>query len=135
MTMAAIQTALYSRLTSWPALATVPIYDHVPQDATPESNEPFPFITIGEDSHENWDTDTETGLESLLRVHVWSRHEGRLEARQIQDDIRAALNRHKLAVPGCNTVILDMESAEVQRIDDGQTYHGIQEFRLLLEEL
>lgn len=134
-TISAVQIGVFDRLDNWPGLSNIPIYDHVPQSITPESNNEFPFITIGEDSYTAPDTDTENWLEIELTVHIWSRFGGRIEAKQIQDEIRKALHRHKLDVDGANVVLCDMTSASCMRQDDGLTYHGIQDFTLILEEL
>ena len=134
MIIAAVQNAIYTRLSEYEGLTGVPIYDHVPQDVRPEDKDKFPFITIGEDSYEVADTDTENWLDVSLTVNVWSRYGGRMEAKGIQDHIRGALHRYALPVDGATTIILDMESASCLRQEDGLTYHGSQDFRLLLEE-
>ena len=131
--MAAIQDALHCRLTGFAALSAVPVYDQVPQSITPECNDGFPFITIGEDTHSMWDTDTEEGLDVVIEIHVWSRAGGRIYVKEIQDKIRDCLHLHRLDVVGCNTVIMDMESSAAHRQNDGVTFHGIQAFRLLIE--
>ncbi len=131
MILSEIQKAVFLRLSAFAGLAGIPIYDHVPQVGNSENPEKFPYITIGEDDHDGWDTDTELGFESIIRVSVWSRHPGREEARGLQDQIYAALHRHDLQVPGLNVIIFDVQSASVQRQDDGKTYHGLQEIRLL----
>jgi hypothetical protein len=135
MSYVEIQRSIYERLTSYAPLVGVPIHDHVPQPDEPEAEAfVFPYVTIGEDISDSWDTDTETGFESVLMIHVWSRHKGRLEAKGIMSNIRDALHRYALPVTGLNVLLLDCESANMHRNDDG-TYHGEMTFRLLAEEL
>lgn len=135
MTMAAVQKAVYDRLNTHPGLAGVGVYDYVPQDPRSEAESfKFPYLVIGEDLVVNWDTDAETGFEYTLTIHVWSRHKGALETKQIMDEARIALNRTQLDVLGLNVLFIDCESMSVAQRDD-TTYHGMMEFRLLAEEL
>lgn len=135
MSFLAIQKAVYERLKSYPALATVGIYDYVVQPGEPESETfDFPYVTIGDNIHDNWDTDTESGFDSTLSISVWSRHKGRKEALTIMDSIRAALHRYELSVPGLNSIFLDCETVAISRNDD-DTYHGDMDFRYLSQEV
>ena len=130
---AALQTALYARLAA--VLAPVAVYDHVPQVADPGSDVPFPYVTIGDDEAREWGTDTETGDETTITVHVWSRERGRLETKQLQDSIRDALHDYNLTVAGYATVLLLWESSLTLEDPDGVTHHGVTRFRGLFERV
>nr|WP_297388262.1 DUF3168 domain-containing protein [uncultured Roseateles sp.] len=130
---AALQTAVFTRLAA--ALAPVAVYDHVPQAVDPGSDVPFPYVTIGEDEPREWDTDTEDGFEATFTVHVWSRQLGRLQVKQLQDEIYDALHRYNLPVTGYETVLLSFESATTLQDPDGITQHGVSRFRGLFERV
>ena len=141
MSEASIQRAVFARLTTFSALTSLladgadSVYDHVPQSAKGEDNDPYPFVTIGDDTHSVWDTDDTDGLESSLTVHVWSRHRGRIEVKDIQAKVKAALHHHPLPVDGVPVVLLHFVDSSADRDPDGLTQHGVQGFRMLSEEV
>ena len=120
-----IQHAIYDALAplGWP------VYDHVPQSAA------CPYIVVGEQESAPWDTDDSTGSESLLTVHVWSEYRGRLEAKRIQQAIYSTLHRAELWVSFSAFVMIDCEFQETVTESDGLTTHGIQRFRVIIEDL
>ena len=130
-----IQRAIFDRLSSDTVLAgllTAPgVYDFVPQAAKSESDDVFPFLTIGDDTHSAYDTDEVRGFESSINVHQWSRHKGRLEAKEIQGAVFDSLEDFKLQIEGMNTVLLQWESSTVVPEPDPDTQHGVMTFRLL----
>ncbi len=130
MTRAALQTALYARLANYAPLSALAdaVYDHVPQDAA------FPYVQVGEIDGTEWDTDTSLGSDDTVTIHVWSRYRGRLETHQIQDAIYGALHRHALAVDGAHVVTVEFEFADSLLDPDGLTRHGVQRFRVLLNQ-
>lgn len=137
MTPVELQTAIHSRLTGYAALtnllATAPdgsaaIYDHVPQETD------FPYVSIGDTTSIEWDTDTSLGSEDTVTIHVWSRYRGRKETKEIQLELYNALHRHNLTISGATTVTCDWEFAESEVDTDGLTRHGITRFRLLIEQ-
>lgn len=119
-----IQAALYSAL-SGNISATV--YDHVPE------NSAFPYVVIGEDLANEWDTDTEQGFETVLTLHYWSRYRGKKEIKQLMGEVYGLLHRTDLTITGQYTVSLMWESSEILLDADGLTYHGIEDYRLISE--
>lgn len=119
-----IQAALYSAL-SGNISATV--YDHVPEDSS------FPYVVIGEDMPNQWDTDTEQGFETVLTLHFWSRYRGKKEVKELTDEVYDLLHRKSLAISGQYTVNLMWESSEILLDPDGLTYHGLADYRLISE--
>lgn len=133
----ALQSALYSALSGDIALSAlvVGVYDDVPQPVDAGDSSAFPYVTIGESVHTGWDTDTSSGDDASVTVHVWSRYSGRAETKQIQGAIYDVLHRSNLAVTGYATVSVDWEQSESFLDSDGQTRHGVQTFRILLDEV
>lgn len=128
----ALQLAVYERLTSVSGLPEV--YDHVPQQADSGSNVPFPYLTVGDDTHIPFDTDDSVGSESTITIHSWSRARGRAEVKEIQAGVRAALQRFDLDVDGFATVTVEFDFSETFMDPDTITRHGVSRFRILLDE-
>jgi hypothetical protein len=139
MSPADLQEAVYNRLVAysdltallatWPSGTTPAIYDHVPQEAA------HPYVAIGDDASAEFDTDTSTGADTTLTIHVWSRYRGRMETKEIQRELYNALHRHDLSVSGAHTVTCEWEYADSVVEEDGLTRHGVTRFRLLTEDL
>lgn len=131
----AIQQAIYSALSGdvgLTALVTA-VYDDVPQFSDTGDGANFPYVTIGEDSLNNWDTDTELGTDASITVHTWSRYKGRKEVKQIQSVIYSALHRADLTVSGYNFIGLDWTDSTSFLDTDGFTRHGVCTYRMLLQ--
>src|ERR1700744_6726135 len=60
----------------------------------------FPYIVIGDDTESDWSTATDAGSEHALVIHVWSRADGRMEAKLVADAVRDELAGAELAVTG-----------------------------------
>jgi hypothetical protein len=127
-----LQTAIYSRLVSE---LSVPVYDAVPQAVDAGDNSAFPYVTVGDDSSTEFDTDTSTGFDTDCTIHVWSRYRGRREVKQIQKAIYDALHLHDLAVTGYHTVMVLFQSADSFMDADGITRHGVSIFRIVTEDV
>ena len=150
MTMLAIQTALYDRLTDYEPLTELlasardlagdplvspAVYDHVPQPQSGRGDAWFPYVVIGEDTHNEWDTDTSEGFDTELEIHAWSRQRGRTELKEIQQAIYAALHTFPIEIEGVDTVLCHHEFAQAVLDPDGKTRHGIQRFRLITDNV
>lgn len=110
------------------------IYDFVPSAAQSGDNTLYPFITIGEDNPQEWGTDTASGAEVTVIVHIWSRSPGWNEAKQIADAVRDALHRQELTTPDKEFIDCEWENDENIRDPDGLTLHVAQQFRLTLDQ-
>jgi hypothetical protein len=110
------------------------IFDSVPQAVDSGSPAAFPYIVIGDDLHIAWDTDTDIGREVMVVINVWSRHSGRSEAKVIQGLVFDALDRALLTASGYNFVTCDITESSTELDPDGETRHGVQRFRILLQE-
>ena len=125
-----LQQAIYTRLKeSMGPSSAVGLYDHVPQDAEP------PYIVVGEDVTTPDDTDDSLGSQHALTIHTWSSYRGQSEVKGVQQAIYTALHREPLFVEGAAVVDCVIESQETFLDEDGLTRHGVQRFRVLLEEV
>lgn len=119
-----IQKAVFARLSDRLA---VPVFDDVPQGT------PCPYVVIGEDDSESFDTDESLGLETDVTIHVWTEYSGRKQAKDITAQIYAALHRYALPVDGMSTVDCIFEYQDSFLDPDGVTRHGVIRFRLTTE--
>lgn len=132
----AAQSAIYSKLTNNADIMSrvVGIFDAVPQTENGSDTE-FPYITIGEAVHSEWDTDNTIGNDVSVTIHVWSRYRGRRETKEIQGMIFNALHRQDLTYEGFDFISIDFEASQSFLDADGLTRHGIQTFRILIDEV
>lgn len=101
------------------------VYDDVPEYA------PFPYVTVGDLTELEWDTDDSTGREGTYTFHVWSRYRGRMEVKKILDAIKASLHNQSLTVSGELVVLVLFEFVTIFKDPDGITQHGVTRFRVI----
>lgn len=132
-----IQCALHEKLKADTALMAmiVDVYDDVPQAADSGDATRFPFVTIGEDSVTPWDSMTEVGCNASVTIHTWSRKSGRKETKEIQGAIYDALHHQTLPITDYHVVDVRMENEDSFVDQDGETRHGVQTIRVVLDQL
>lgn len=123
-----LQQAIYEQLTVSIG-GTYPVFDDVPQD------QPAPYITIGDDSVDEFDTDTTRGFDAEIVIHCWSEYQGRQEVKQMQTAVYRALHRQTLASGALEFAGVTQEFSETLLDPDGVTRHGVQRFRILYKEI
>lgn len=128
----ALQTAIYTRLN---AQLSYDVYDNAPQVS--DSSTGFPYVTIGEDTVNEWDTDGFLGADCTVMVHTWSRYRGRKETKEMQGAIYDALHRQEssLAFTGFRFVGCDFQTSQSFLDADGLTRHGVMTFRVIMEDV
>ena len=131
MRLIEVQRALYLALTSDPLLMAMVtgVHDHVDQGTA------YPYVVIGEDATNEWDTDTEQGAESLLTIHTWSRERGRMQTKEIQEAIYEILHRKTLTINNAIFYSMFWEMSDSFLDPDGETRHGVMRFRLRYDSL
>ncbi len=150
-----IQDAIYKRLVDYSPLDNVlaryetfqgtklaqpAIYIDAPQPEKSEHSSFFPYITMGDDTLNQWDTDTSEGYETTINIRCWSRGNTengytspRRQAKEIQSHIRDALHQFELLVDGQDTVLCHFENASTIQDPDGKTIQGLTTFRLITD--
>lgn len=104
------------------------VYDHVPQSAE------FPYVTIGTVSGDEHDADDISGQDLEVTVNAFSRYRGLKEIEQIGRQVDDALHRTTPTVTNAKVVTFHRETSEAVLDPDGLTRHGIQRYRVILEE-
>ena len=130
-----LQVAVFNRLEA--ALPSRRIYDDPPNqpDGMPENL--FPYVTIGHDTITPFDTDGSIGASATITLHVWSRKNGKKQAKQILGELYSALNRQAVSLSAAGYHFVDslFEFSEVLEEVDGKTRHGIIRFRITMEKI
>lgn len=121
-----LQKALFSALNGQ---LSAPVVEDVEQGST------FPCVTIGDNQHNDFSTDTEDGAEVLITIHTWSRTDSIKETLVLLDEINAILNRSELVLTSwlCAGVSFDMSS--VMKDPDGRTRHGVIRFTAIIGDI
>lgn len=128
-----LQKAIYAKLANDAPLLAIAtaVYDYVPQPDDSGDPAEFPYVVIGDDSLNAWDTDSTTGADASVTIHTWSRYKGKQEIKAMQGAIYAAVNRATLAIAGYSFVLSDLLTSDSFVDSDGVTQHGVQTFRVL----
>lgn len=118
---AALQKGLYSHLVGRsPAIADDRIYDDVPQNVT------YPFVEIGDTQDIPDDTSGgDRGMSTFVDLHTWSRYRGKLQVKQIQDQLHGALHGVSLSIAGRVSALAWVRSQRAFNDADGVTRHGV----------
>lgn len=127
-----LQVAIHAGLTNHQgtlaALGGPNVFDDVPQRTK------FPYVTIGDIETRDWDTQTSTGHEHIITLHVWSKHRGRKEVQTIIGEIDGALDDKALPLQDHALVNLHVIFWSALRDLDDHTYHGIIRLRAVTEK-
>jgi hypothetical protein len=113
---AALQAAIYGRLTGFPALVGVPVYDAVPPGAGTGT-----FVLIGPEDVQDQSDKTGAGAEHRFMVSVISDATGFLAAKTVAVAVSDALVDADLALARGVLVSLHFLKAATRRIDEGDT--------------
>jgi hypothetical protein len=111
---------------------TVPVVDVAPQSADGGSATPFPYVAIGTIVLGQFDTARENGFDFAARIHTRSRTTSMMECKTVQGQIYALLHNAALSVVGANFILMQRETSDCLRAQDG-TFHGVCEYRGLIE--
>lgn len=122
-----LQQSVYETLNNDATLAAlvVGVFDHVP------SGTDYPFITLGEGSARDWSNLEHQGTQHQVTLRVYSREAGRKQASTIIERI-VALMHGGFSVSGQSVRSIRFLSSTIQLQDDGLTYVGTVNFRVLL---
>jgi hypothetical protein len=124
-----LQKAVYSRLSNDSVLTAMVtgVFDEISE------NQPLPFVQIGDDTVNPYDSKTHNGEDSTLTLHVWSAGPGKTEAKKIMDAVLQAMTKNPLTLTGFKVEGIKREFLEV--FNDGQAYHGVCRFRVYIKQI
>jgi hypothetical protein len=131
-----LQKAVHATLAADPAVAALVagrIWDAPPPlagEAAPEGL----YLTLGDESAEDWSTQTDRGAAHEIRIAVNAPREGFAEAKQAAAAVCDALLGAELAPERGHVVCLGFVSAETRREQDGRMRRILLRFRALVED-
>ena len=129
---AALQRGIYAALTNTPTitgLVGTRVYDRVSPTAT------FPYVRIGSDQTVSDDIDcVEESVEVFSQVDVFSRAQGKVEAKNIAGAIVRALKVENIPIE-IGYELQEIHHADTRFLDDpdGLSTHAVLSFRALVE--
>lgn len=127
-----VQAALYAHLTGDTVLNGLVqgrIFDFVPQGTA------FPYVAIGETVSHAFDTQSSSGNEMMVTLHVYSQARGGREAQVILARIREILHEADFAIASQILIFCRHAGAELAQDQDGVTRRGTSRFHLITEPL
>lgn len=118
-----LQTALYQILKA----QGIAIFEEAP------TGNNFPYVTLGDDTGNNWETKTNHGQEITHTLHVWSRGKSSKECKNLMDTVTQIITSNPLNLAGFNVCDTRLEFAEVLQ-DFEDIKHGILRFRFKVSQ-
>lgn len=110
------------------------VFDDVPDQPPGMPEDSFPYVVIGFDDAAPFDTDSWTGAQISIELHIWSRYEGKLEAKEIMAEIYNLLHRQSLAIAGASVVDCLHTFSTIPDVGASNYVHGITRYRLTITE-
>ncbi len=139
MKAAELQQAIYTRLndasvtallsTAYAPLAA--IFTDVPQAADSGSDSFFPFITIGADVINPFDSKDSQGGSAIAQIDAWDRTSSMLNVKAISGAIDARLRRQPLSISGVTHITTELQNCVFSRDPDGKTKRALILYRVL----
>lgn len=125
-----IQEAVYELLTGDTTLMGLVsgIYDEVPEGAA------YPWVAIGEALEQPDDRLDGFGRQTVLTLHVWSKHRGFSEATTIASRLMQLLDHQPLDIAGHHHVVTRYEFSQTLRDPEPGVRHIPIRFRILTEQ-
>ena len=125
---AALQTAIFARLSGFPALSGVAIVDAIPPGTAPPN-----FVLIGPEVVTDQSDKTGLGAEHRIDISVISDASGFLTAKGIAGAVSAALEGAALTLTLGRVVSISFTRAVARRLDDGTARRIDMTFRARIE--
>ena len=110
------------------------VFDDVPDSPPGMPMDSFPYVVIGQDESDNFDTDSFTGAHVLVELHIWSRYQGKSEAKAIMAEIYELLHRKPLSTAGVEVVDCLHIFSAIPDVGASNYVHGISRYRLTITE-
>ena len=132
-----IQTAIYAVLSAdatLVALATGGVHNDIPE------GQAYPHVLISRATetpqHTFGPPTTGLGWKNIIRIHVYSRYQGDVEAMQIHERVVSLLNFQPLTVTGYGQVSVEYEQMRlmVESVEKIETRHLVGEYCVMVHQ-
>lgn len=134
-----LQTAVYNRLNNSAVTSLLSsyysplaaIFTDVPQAADSELETTFPFITIGADTINPFDSKDDLGGSAIVQIDVWDRASSMLDIKAVVDAVDGRMRRQPLSIAGVTHITTELDSCNFSRDPDGKTKRALILYRVL----
>lgn len=134
-----LQQAIYTRLNDASVTGLLStyysplpaIFTDVPQADDSELETAFPFITIGGDTINPFDSKDDLGGSAIVQIDVWDRAASMLDLKTLVDAIDTRLRRQPLSIAGVTHITTELDSCVFSRDPDGKTKRALILYRVL----
>jgi sporulation-control protein spo0M len=133
----AVQAAIYTVLSTNSYIASLgspaPVFDSVPKDF------PVPFVTIGDMTVVDNSTVGIGGCVITLQIHSWDQDLSAIRLKTMMRKVMECLHNQTLTLsdPLSETTFTNVntrfQSSQVFKDSDGLTLHGVQKFRIVVQ--
>lgn len=125
-----LQQAIFERLTTDSALMAriTGVHDEVKESTK------FPYVTLGEDTVNDYSSKTFDGEDITHTLHVWSKYKGKKEAKEILNLVLQAITSAPLVIAG-GFVLDDARRDFIEVFPEEGQYHGVMRLRFLIKQL
>lgn len=106
------------------------IFTHVPQDL----GEAYPWVTIFGIESTQFDNDATLGFDCDMTVHSWTDNRDIATVNNIKKAIYDILHNNTLLINGYANVGFFQTNSTTLRDPDGITLHGVQQFKIIVQE-
>lgn len=107
------------------------VFTDVPQAADSELESMFPFITLGGDTINPFDSKDDLGGSAIVQIDVWDRQSSMLRLKSIAEAVDARLRRQPLNISGVTHITTELDSVNFSRDPDGKTKRALILYRVL----
>lgn len=127
----AAQELIYARLNG---SISASVYDVVPDQPPGMPSDSFPYVVIGYDDVQPYDTDNWVGSQVEASIHVWSTYKGKDEVKDLMEEIGSLLHRKTFSIPGAEVIQCLHLGSTVPDVGATKYVHGISRYRLIITE-
>lgn len=131
MSANALQKAVLAQLATAPAIVAITgpgrIFDRLISRAEP------PYLVFGEATTTDWSTGDAPGSEHLFEIEAWTKQNGRKQAVELADAVRAALHDADLALEGATLIHLRHQRTTSRRAPKSGLHVAQLRFRAVTE--
>lgn len=127
------QKLIYDTLNG--AISGVRVFDDVPDLPAGMPEDSFPYIVIGRDYTNAFDTDSWNGDKVSIQLDVWSRYNGRKETKEILAAIYNLLHKQELTQSGVDVVDCLHVYSTIPDVGASNYVHGIARYEITLTEV
>lgn len=138
MTQVAITKAIIGELRGNTALTSL-LVDYVGADGVfyhvPQNFNAYPYVVVYDIDLNSDNNDVTLAFDGVINIHTWSDKRDISVIGDIMKEVYNTLNRADFSIDGYVLIDIMQENEIVLRDPDGITLHGVQRFRIILQNI